>query len=229
MILRLEGCWWGGARHASPPAAARALWLTSTGSPPQLASFSIHHQHALSWQKLLQDSSRETGLPTSHAGHWQPELKNRQMFIFTCYFKGVGSWKEGSVLSCGLFTKVLSLQSCRVASLLFFFKPNSSSISSFEVWLLQWTVLSFGILLVLCQSLAQRNIYSSWWNEPMCPQSRELPSNASGMATVSSDGDNQLEYLMAFALQQEMAPVSHGLVPQPLCFWSLVRQTFLCY
>lgn len=28
------------------------------------------------------------------------------MCILTCYFKGVGSWKEGSILSCGLFTEV---------------------------------------------------------------------------------------------------------------------------
>lgn len=88
---------------------------------------------------------------------------------------------------------------------------------------------ALGCPLCFAYSLEQRNIYNSWLNEPLCPWSRGLPSHAPGMAIVRSGRANQLEYSMAFALVQEMAPAAQGLVLWPHCFWSLVCQTFLRY
>lgn len=75
-------------------------------------------------------------------------------------------------------------------------------------------IWALGPSLCFAYSLEQRNIYSSWVKkfEDLCPRSRGLPSNAPGMAIVSSGRADQLEHSMVFALEQERTSAAQGSV-----------------
>lgn len=206
----------GGAKGPGPPALQ--LWPAPhlpTPPPPEtdfcrLSSSACWLLHSTPTRPRLAEMIRETGPPHSRAGHWQSDLKNQKIHVLTCYFKRVGSWKEGRILGCGLFTKVL-FQNTEWHPFSQTKQQQNYLIGGGVIWGPVWAL---GPSLCFAYSLEQRNIYSSWVKkfEDLCPRSGGLPSNAPGMAIVSSGRADQLEHSMAFVLEQERPSAAQDLV-----------------
>lgn len=173
-------------------------------------SYSIQHQHTQSWQKLFQDV--ETGLPTAQTGHWQSALwvKIQEIFTFSCYCEELGCWKEGSILRCRPFTKVLLhsgvmsgfFAACFQTQRQQYYFDSRYSYSNGQSW-------DLGSFSCFAQSLEQRNIYRCLSHEPVCVGSLDSCPLMSLECLLSTLGESQpARILHAICLRAKNAAVA---------------------
>lgn len=192
-MIRSGGWWWREVRQTSPgpnfhtfkEGCQLAPWFISPTCPPQLVML-LHWTPT--YPKLAETVPRRGEGVSAYFSYRMLAIwvKIQAIFTFTCFCEDLGHWKDISILSGRPFIKVLLHLGMRSDFLATRFQTKQQQYcfhSRYGYYYRQPWVL--GCSVCFAQRLEQRNIYRCLSHEPMCCQSRELPSNAPGLSIVS--------------------------------------------